>query len=72
LGNFYQFDSLYLKPKMPLISAEEPLPPRGDMREYLAPDSRLFFSFIEVVLRLKVLVTFKENLPLSLFLRKLR
>jgi hypothetical protein len=70
---------------MPLISVEEPLPPRGDMHEYLAPDSRLsrirrqtrissplFFSFIEVVLRLKVLVTSKENLPLSLFLRKLR
>ena len=32
---------LYLKPKMPLISAEEPLPPRGDMHEYLTPDSRL-------------------------------
>jgi RHS repeat-associated protein len=32
---------LYLKPKMPLISAEEPLPPRGDMHEYFAPDSRL-------------------------------
>jgi hypothetical protein len=25
---------LYLKPKMPLISAEEPLPPRGDMHQY--------------------------------------
>jgi hypothetical protein len=23
---------LYLEPKMPLISAEEPLPPRGDMQ----------------------------------------
>jgi hypothetical protein len=26
---------------MPLISAEEPLPPRGDMHEYFAPASRL-------------------------------
>jgi hypothetical protein len=26
---------------MPLISADEPLPPRGDMYEYFAPDSRL-------------------------------
>jgi hypothetical protein len=25
---------------MPLISADEPLPPRGDMHEYFAPDSR--------------------------------
>jgi hypothetical protein len=25
---------------MPLISADEPLPPRGDMYEYFAPDSR--------------------------------
>ncbi|CAC9434285.1 hypothetical protein [uncultured Gammaproteobacteria bacterium] len=32
---------LHLKPKMPLISADEPLPPRGDMYEYFAPDSRL-------------------------------
>ncbi|SSC08931.1 RHS repeat-associated core domain-containing protein [bacterium endosymbiont of Bathymodiolus sp. 5 South] len=32
---------LYLEPKMPLISAEEPLPPRGDMHEYFAPTSRL-------------------------------
>ncbi|VVH60032.1 Putative insecticidal toxin complex [uncultured Gammaproteobacteria bacterium] len=32
---------LHLKPKMPLISAEEPLPPRGDMHEYFAPASRL-------------------------------
>ncbi|CAC9536018.1 hypothetical protein [uncultured Gammaproteobacteria bacterium] len=32
---------LHLKPKMPLISAEEPLPPRGDIHEYFAPDSRL-------------------------------
>jgi RHS repeat-associated protein len=30
---------LYLEPKMPLISADEPLPPRGDMHEYFAPDS---------------------------------
>jgi hypothetical protein len=27
---------LHLKPKMPLISAEEPLPPREGMREYFA------------------------------------
>jgi hypothetical protein len=40
--------------------------------KYRRISSPLFFSFIEVVLRLKVLVTFKENLPLSLFLRKLR
>ena len=33
---------LHLKPKMPLISTEEPLPPRGDMHEYFAPTSRLF------------------------------
>ncbi len=32
---------LHLKPKMPLISVDEPLPPRGDMYEYFAPDSRL-------------------------------
>jgi hypothetical protein len=32
---------LHLKSKMPLISADEPLPPRGDMHEYFAPDSRL-------------------------------
>ncbi|CAC9656721.1 RHS repeat-associated core domain-containing protein [bacterium endosymbiont of Bathymodiolus sp. 5 South] len=32
---------LYLEPKMPLISADEPLPPRGDMHEYFAPASRL-------------------------------
>jgi RHS repeat-associated protein len=32
---------LYLEPKMPLISADEPLPPRGDMHEYFAPDSIL-------------------------------
>ncbi len=31
---------LHLKSKMPLISADEPLPPRGDMHEYFAPDSR--------------------------------
>ena len=30
---------LHLEPKMPLISAEEPLPPRGGM--YFAPASRL-------------------------------
>ena len=32
---------LYLEPKMPLISADKPLPPRGDMHEYFAPTSRL-------------------------------
>ncbi|SSC07174.1 hypothetical protein BTURTLESOX_1603 [bacterium endosymbiont of Bathymodiolus sp. 5 South] len=32
---------LHLKSKMPLISADEPLPPRGDMHEYFAPASRL-------------------------------
>jgi hypothetical protein len=32
---------LHLKPKMPLISADEPLPPREDMYEYFAPDNRL-------------------------------
>ncbi|SSC08962.1 RHS repeat-associated core domain-containing protein [bacterium endosymbiont of Bathymodiolus sp. 5 South] len=32
---------LYLKPKMPLISAEKPLPPRGDMQDCFTPDSRL-------------------------------
>ncbi|CAC9992775.1 hypothetical protein [uncultured Gammaproteobacteria bacterium] len=31
---------LYLKPEMPLISAEKPLPPRGDMHDYFAPDRR--------------------------------
>ncbi|VVH58594.1 hypothetical protein BSPCLSOX_739 [uncultured Gammaproteobacteria bacterium] len=31
---------LYLKPKMPLISAEKPLPPRGDMQDCFTPDSR--------------------------------
>jgi hypothetical protein len=37
---FFKFAKrvVYLKPKMPLISAEEPLPPRGDMHEYLTPD----------------------------------
>jgi hypothetical protein len=30
-----------IKPKMPLISADEPLPPREDMYEYFAPDNRL-------------------------------
>ncbi len=30
---------LHLEPKIPLISAEEPLSPRGDMHEYFAPDS---------------------------------
>ncbi len=29
---------LYLKPEMPLISAAEPLPPRGNMQDYFAPD----------------------------------
>ncbi len=33
---------LHLEPKMPLISAEEPLPPREGMHEYFAPASRLF------------------------------
>ncbi len=32
---------LYLKPKMPLISAEKPLPPRGDMHEYTSRLSRI-------------------------------
>ena len=32
---------LHLKPKMPLISVEEPLPPRGDMHEYFAPTTRI-------------------------------
>jgi hypothetical protein len=32
---------LYLEPKIPLISADKPLPPRGDMHEYFAPTSRL-------------------------------
>jgi hypothetical protein len=32
---------LYLKPKMPLISAEKPLPPRGDMHDHFAPNRRL-------------------------------
>jgi RHS repeat-associated protein len=31
---------LYLKPEMPLISVEEPLPPRGDMRGYFALNRR--------------------------------
>jgi hypothetical protein len=30
------------------------------------------FNFIEVISRLKVLATLKENLPLSLLIRKLR
>jgi hypothetical protein len=32
---------LYLKPEMPLISIEEPLPPRGDMRGYFALNRRV-------------------------------
>jgi hypothetical protein len=32
----------------------------------------VFSNFIEVVSRLKVLTTLKENLPLSLLIRKLR
>ena len=31
---------LYLKPEMPLISPEEPLPPRGDIQDYFAPNRR--------------------------------
>jgi hypothetical protein len=48
---------LYLKPTMPLISADEPLPPRGDMYEYFAPDSRL-------ASRLPILFKFNK-LPLA-------
>ncbi len=32
---------LYLKPKMPLIPAENPLPPRGDMHEHFESDNVL-------------------------------
>ena len=31
---------LYLKPEMPLISAEKPLPPRVDIQDYFAPNRR--------------------------------
>jgi hypothetical protein len=37
-GGFLRGD--YLKPEMPLISAEKPLPPRGNMHDYFAPDRR--------------------------------
>jgi hypothetical protein len=32
---------LYLKPKMPLMPAENPLPPRGDMHEHFESDNVL-------------------------------
>ncbi len=39
--SIYDSVFLYLKPKMPLISAEKPLPPRGDMHDHFAPNRRL-------------------------------
>jgi hypothetical protein len=51
---------LYLEPKMPLISADEPLPPRGDIHEYL-------FKFNKLPLASKSLVDCWVSVPRLLF-----